>query len=63
MVLLACDISMEEGDLVLSVGVWNMSFRVKRMVLSTEVGNDEFVTLVSDLILKGVAGDLSGWWS
>ena len=63
MVLLACDISMDEGDLVLGVGVWNMSFRVKRMVLSTKVGNDEFVTLVSDLILKGVAGDLSGWWS
>ena len=63
MVLLACDISMDECDLVLGVGVWNMSFRVKRMVLSTEVGNDEFVTLVSDLILKGVAGDLSGWWS
>lgn len=62
-VLLACDISMNELDLVLGVCVWDMSFKIKRMVLSTEVGNDEFVALVSDLILKGIASDLSGWWS
>jgi len=62
-VLLACDISMNKGNLVFGVGVSDMSFSVKSVVLSTEVSNDEFVALVSDLILKGIASDLSGWWS
>jgi len=61
--LLAGEVSMNELDLVLGIGVWDMSFSIKRMVLSTEEGNNEFVALISYLILEGITGNLGGWWS
>jgi hypothetical protein len=54
-------IRVDEGNLVFSVGVSNMSTSVKIMVFSTEVSNDEFVSL--NFFLKGSTGNKSGWWS
>jgi hypothetical protein len=61
--LLAGEVSMNELDLVLGIGVWDMSFSIKRMVLSTEEGNNEFVALISYLILEGITGNLVFEWS
>lgn len=54
-------ISMNESNLVFSVGIGNMSISVEGLRFGTEESNDELVGL--DLLLKGGAGDEGGWWS
>ena len=56
-VVLACEISMNELNLVLGFSVRDMGLGVERMVLSSEESNDEFVAAVSDLVLEGIACD------
>ena len=52
---------MEELDLFLNIGSWDMSILVKGLRLISEVGNGEL--RISNLSLEGRAVDASAGWS
>jgi len=54
---------MYESNLIFGIGIWDMSLRVKGVVLWTEVGNKELVVLIVSLILEGIAVEQGGWRS
>jgi hypothetical protein len=57
--LLACEISVNENDLIFSVGIWHMGFREEGVVLWTEVSDGEFGVSIIGLLLKCVASEKS----
>jgi len=57
--ILACEISVNENDLIFGVGIWHMGFGEEGVVLWTEVSNGEFGVSIIGLLLKSVASEKS----
>ena len=53
--------NMEEANLILCVGKWNMDILVESVILRTEVSKDEFGIL--SLGPESIAVNEGGWWS